>query len=334
LRISLSVSGRDEIVAGTKAETAGDFVGAAAAYQAALDDQSVDTVGDAQFHLGRLAWRQGQFDAARERFELARGVALTTGDTEARARAENGLGLVHYSRGEYVQARAALTVARDLARDPVMRAKALLNLGIISNIEGDYDGAQSNYIRSRAAFQQAEDRAGEVLALNNLGMLYADLQNWESATHAFEQCLDLCEMLGDRVRVAAVLVNRSEVRSARKEFDKAIADCDRAISIAEAVGAEAERGEALRWKGRALWLSGRHEPGEATLREAVRIAHRTHVKLLEAEASHDLGLQAIELGEIERAKKWLARSLQLFEGLGAQRELASVREELERLNGE
>jgi tetratricopeptide (TPR) repeat protein len=325
------VSGRDEIVAGTNAETAGDFVGAAAAYQAALQDLDAATVGDAHFHLGRLAFRQGQFDLARERFESARAVALTTADTEARARAENGLGLVHYSRGEYVQARAALTVARDLARDPIMRAKALLNLGIISNIEGDYESAQTHYIRSRAAFQQAEDATGEAMALNNLGMLYADQQNWDSANVAFGQCLELCEALGDRIRVATALVNRSEVSCARKEFDKAVADCDRAIAIAEAAGAESERGEALRWRGRALWLSGNQEAGEESLRDAVRIAHRTHVKLLEAEASHDLGLQAIELGEVARAKKWLTRSLQLFERIGAQREVTAVRDTLARL---
>jgi tetratricopeptide (TPR) repeat protein len=238
---------------------------------------------------------------------------------------------VHYSRGEYVQARAALTVARDLSRDPVMRAKALLNLGIIANIEGDYELAQTHYSRSRAAFQQAQDVAGEALVLHNLGMLHADLLNWDNADDAFAQCLGLCEARGDRVLIASVLINRSEVSCARGRFDQAIADCDLAISVANEIGAEVQRGEALRWKGRALWRSGRHEAGEQTLREAVRIAHRTHVKLLEAEASRDLGAQAIELGATSRARKWLLRARQLFESLGAQRELNGVREELGRL---
>jgi len=327
-----AASGRDEIVAGAKAEMAGDFVGATAAYEAALDDRDETVVGDAHFHLGRVAWRQGLFDAAEERFEAARAIALRSSDPEARARSENGLGLVHYSRGEYVQARAALTVARDLSRDPVMRAKALLNLGIIANIEGDYETAQSCYGRARSAFEQADDVAGQVLALNNLGMLYADLENWDNAEHAFAQCLQLCERLGDRVRIASALVNRSEIACARGNYDDAIADCDRAISIAEAVGAEAQRGDALRWKGHALWRAKHHDAAEAALREAVRIAHRTHVKLLEAEAARDLGLQAIELSETARARKWLNRAAQLFEALGAQRELTAVRETVAQLS--
>ena len=326
------VSGREEIAAGTKAETAGDFVAAAAAYQSALEDRDERIVGDAEFHLGRVAWRQGHFEAAKERFEAARAIALRIDDPEARARAENGLGIVHYGRGEYVQARAALTVARDLSRDPIMRAKAMLNLGIIANIEGDLESAQGNYLRSRAAFQQAEDTGGEALALHNLGMLYADLQDWDSADEAFAQCLALSERRGDRVLIASVLVNRSEVSCARERYDGAIADCDLAISIAEEIGAEVQRGEALRWKGHALWRAGRHEPAEESLREAVRIAHRTHVKLLEGEAARDLGLQAIELGEAPRARKWLARAAQLFEALGAQRELAAVRDALAQLS--
>jgi tetratricopeptide (TPR) repeat protein len=325
------MTGRSEILAGVRAETAGDFVAAAAAYRAALDSADDDIVGDAQFHLGRVAWREGRLDVAKERFEAARATAQRIGDDEARARAENGLGLVHYGRGEYVQARAALTIARDLSRDPVMRAKALLNLGIIANIEGDFDGAQTNYTRARAAFQQAGDTGGEALALHNLGMLHADLHNWDNADDAFRQCLELCEARGDRPLIASVLVNQSEVSCARERFDDAIAACDLAISISEEIGAEVQRGEALRWKGHALSRAGRHPAAEQASREAMRIARRTHVKLLEAEATRDLGTGAATRGDIARARKWLSRALELFEALGVQRDAADVRDELQRL---
>ena len=325
------MSGHDALVAGEQAELAGDFVGAAAAYEAALDDGDADVAGRALFNLGRVAWRQGHLEAAQERFEAARAIALRGADDEARARAENGLGLVHYARGEYVQARAALTIARDLSRDAVLRAKALLNLGIIANIEGDLEAAQVNYTRSRAAFQQAADQAGEALALHNLGMLHADLHNWDDADDAFRQCLDLCEALGDRPLIASVLVNRSEVSCARERFDDAIADCDLAISIAAEIGAEVQRGEALRWKGRALSLARRYDAAEQVLRDALRIARRTHVKLLQAEASRDLGSGALARGDTASARKWLDRALQMFEALGARRESAEVRDELRRI---
>ncbi len=325
------MSGRSEILAGTKAETAGDFVEAAAAYRSALSSPDEHIVADAQFHLGRVAWRQGQLGLAKECFEIARDAAQRLGDDESRARAENGLGLVHYARGEYVQARAALSVARDLSRDSVMRAKALLNLGIIANIEGDFDTAQVNYTRSRAVFQQAGDTAGESQALHNLGMLHADLQNWDNADDAFRQCLELCEARGDRPLIASVLVNRSEVSCARERYDDAVASCDLAIAITEELGAEVQRGEALRWKGFALARAGRPQAAEDASREAMRIARRTHVKLLEAESTRDLGVGAVARGDIPRARKWLERARDLFETLGVARDAAEVREQLEKL---
>lgn len=325
------MDGRETILEAERAETAGDFVAATAAYQTALDDPDPGVVGSAQFALGRVAWRQGQLDLAKERFEAARATALRIGDEEARARAENGLGLVHYGRGEYVQARAALTVARDLSKDPVLRAKALLNLGIIANIEGDYTAAQAHYTRSRAAFQQAEDDAGESLALHNLGMLNADLHNWDDAEDAFRECLELCERRGDRPLTASVLVNRSEVKCARGRFDEAVSDCDLAISIAEEIGAEVQRGEALRWKGHALSEAGRHADADRVLREALRIARRTHVKLLEAEAARDLGLLSSAKRDVPGARKWLSLALDLFEAMGAQRDAIEVRDDLERI---
>jgi tetratricopeptide (TPR) repeat protein len=325
------MSGRGEILSGAKAETAGDFVEAAAAYRAALSSPDETIVADAQFHLGRVAWRQGQLGVAKEYFELARDMSQRLGDDEARARAENGLGLVHYGRGEYVQARAALSVARDLSRDPVMRAKALLNLGIIANIEGDFDTAQLNYTRSRAVFQQAGDTAGESQALHNLGMLHADLHNWDNADDAFRQCLELCEARGDRPLIASVLVNRSEVSCARERYDDAIAACDLAVAITEEIGAEVQRGEALRWKGYALARAGRAQAAEDASREAMRIARRTHVKLLEAESTRDMGKLALGRGDTARAHKWLTRALELFEALGVTHDATEVREELERL---
>lgn len=323
--------GRDELLAGQRAEDAGDFIEAAAAYRAALSSTDGAIVADAEFHLGRVAWRQGQLALARDAFIRSRDLALQAGDAEIRARAENGLGLVHYGLGEYVQARAALTVARDLSQDPVMRAKALLNLGIIANVESDFETAQLNYTRARAVFQQADDAVGESQALHNLGMLHADLGNWDDADDAFRQCLQLCEARGDRGMIATVLVNRAEVSCARGRFDDAVAGCDHAISITEETGAEVQRGEALRWKGYALARAGRAQAAEDASREAMRIGRRTHVKRLEAESTRDLGMLAIGRGDVPRAQKWLTRALELFDELGVARDADDIRQELAKL---
>ncbi len=325
------MSGIDAIKTGEASELAGEFLDASAAYQSALTDADPLVVADARFHLGRVSWRQGRYDEAVTHYDAARIVTMQLGANNLRARVENGLGVVHHARGAYAQARASYAVALDMTSDPVQRGRVMLNLGAIANIEGDLESARLHYARSRALFQESGYRRGEALALHNIGMLHADQQSWDEAEEAYRRCLELLEQEGDRQMIANVLLNRSEVSCARTRYDEAIANCDLALSIYSEIGDEVGRGEALRWKGHALWHLPRFEEADRAISDAIRIAHRTQVKLLEAEASRDLGASRAAQRNWSGARKALTRALVLFEELGAQREVADVRAELGQL---
>jgi len=316
---------RDDIRAGEAAELRGELAEAAQAYASALADAAPEVIGDARYHLGRVFWRQSKYDDAAREFESARSIALQHDLSELRARVENGLGAIHYSRGEYTQAKACYAVALELSGDLIQRGRVLLNLGAIANIEGEFESARVHYTRSRAMSQQAGYVIGEAMALHNLGMLSADEARWDDAEDAYRQCVQLLEQSGDRQMMAAVLVNRSELSCARERFDEAIAGCDLALSMFADLGDETGRGEALRWKGRALSAIGRRPEGERFLQDSVRIAKRMGVRLLEAESSLDLGLSCADRGDGTQAKRWLSRALELFESLGAQRDAEAVR---------
>src|SRR5689334_15008124 len=133
--------GAEAIVKGEASELAGEFLDASAAYESALGDDDPIVVADAHFHLGRVRWRQSRYDEAASHYEQARTAAVDLGANELRARIENGLGVVHHARGEMAQARAAYRVALDLAADTTQRGRILLNLGVIANIQGDYEEA-------------------------------------------------------------------------------------------------------------------------------------------------------------------------------------------------
>jgi tetratricopeptide (TPR) repeat protein len=326
------MTGRDAIQSGEQAELAGDYLAAAAAFQSAAVDADPSIIADAEFHLGRIAWRQSHLDEAVERYNTARGMALRQMNNELRARIENGLGAVHYARGEFEQARASYALALELAVDKTQRGRIHLNLGAICNIQGDLDGARSNYAKSRAYFQQTGYVRGEIMALHNLGMLQADLELWDEADESYRRCLALLEQEGDRQHIGHLLLDRSEVACGKGQFDDAIANCDLALSIYAEIGDEAGRGEALRWKGHALWRTSRQEDAERTLNEAIRIAKRLQGKLLEAEALRDLGDSMLSRGAMDEGRKAFGRSFALFQDLGAQRELNELQKRLDAIS--
>ncbi len=327
------MSGREAIETGEVAEFAGDFLDASAAYQSAVGDPDPLVVIDARFRLGRVAWRQGRYEEAVREYEQARAIAVRTGNNELRARVENGLGVVHHARGELAQARASYAVALDLTSDELQRARVMLNLGAVANIEGDFAVARAHYVRSLAIFQQTGFTRGEVSARHNLGMLDADEGRWEAADESYARSLTLLEALNDRQGIASVLLNRSELSCARDRYDEAVGMCDLAISIFAEVGDEVGRGEALRWKGHALGRLARYAESDAALTDAIRIARRAQIKLLEAEASRALAATKGAQGDREAARRLLASALALFDQLGAQPDVDAVRAELSAILG-
>ena len=318
-----SQDSESSLAAGEAAEERGDYVQAIAAYTRVAEAGGAAAEAEGSFRLGRVAWRQGRYEHALEWYERALTAAREANRVDLEARVENGIGAVHYVRGEYAQARASYQVAMERTDDPVLQGRFMLNLGVIANIEGDLEAALWQYLRARALFREHGDRPSEALALQNLGMIHADREEWEAAADSYDQCLGLCEWLGNQPMIAKVLLNQAEVLVARKEFDRAIRNCELSMAISVEIGDEVERGEAFRWQGYAYRVAGKLEAAEAALVEAVQVAQRFRVKLLEAEASRELWEVKRAAGSPDAAR-WRAQALTLFRNLGAERDVAAL----------
>lgn len=312
------------IASGEAAELRGDYLSAAAAYDTLTDHADPGVQADGFFRLGVVAWKQNRFAIAMKCYVRARDLARQAERRDVEARAENGIGAVHYARGEYTQARASYRVALDLTTDSVLRARFLLNLGVLANIEGDLDSALEHYLRARALFRDHHDERSEVLALHNLQMLHADRREWEDAEQTSQEALVLLERLGDRTTIAQVLRDRSEVLAAMGQMLEAVRHCQLATSIFTELGNEVERAESERLRGRYLRLSGLLDDAERCLVEAYRASKAFRAKLPEAEASRELAALYRARANGAEAERWRARAIKLFEELGAQREVAAL----------
>ncbi|HET7585149.1 MAG TPA: tetratricopeptide repeat protein [Gemmatimonadaceae bacterium] len=316
---------------GGEAEMRGDLVDALAAYSAAVSDPDPHVVAEATFRLGRVAWRQARYDDALHYYGRAAALAAQIGDADVRASATNGIGAIHCERGDYAAARATYQGALELATSDTLRAKVLLNLGVIANIQGDWSEALELYDRAAAMLEQGEGEAGLALALHNKAMLLADRRDWDAAEETFARCLAACERTGDRQTMANVLLNRAELLCGRGHPAAALESCEQAMSHFLELGDAVGRAEALRWMARALADTGDRAAAVQRLREGVRSAARLQRPLLEAECSRDLGAIALDESDLTEARRWLTRALDRFVSLGAARDAAEVREMLARV---
>ena len=322
--------GPEQLAAGQRAETAGDYVAASAAYVAVANVPDAPVAMQAHFCLGRVSWRQGRFDAALKSFENARALAVRLEDVDMCARIDNGIGAVHYARGDYVSARRAYGEALTRTTDPAMRGKVILNLGVIENIQGNFEVAREHYERAYHLFTESDDSDSAMLALHNRGMVEADLRLWDEADESFLASFQLATAAGNREMIAKSLVNRSEVLIERGNLREAVDHCQRALDIYAVVGDEVGRGEALRWNALALGRIGDQVAAERLAAEALQIAMRSGSRLLEAESARDLGVLRGLLGDRAGSVKLLRRALAVFTELGAKRDAADVAALLQR----
>lgn len=314
----------EQLAAGQLAESEGDFVAAATAYRAVITSTDQRVAAEAHFLLARVSWRQGRMDAALAEYESARTLSDHLGDADLHARIDNGLGAVHYARGDYESARRAYASAASRTVDQSLHGKLQLNLGVIENAEGNRDAAWEHYDRAIHLFTESGDSQNAILALHNRGMVEAERAEWVNADRTFADALAIAIVGGGRDLIAKTLVNRSEVLVELGALPEAIAHCDEALAIYSAIGDEVGRGEALRWRAHALGRGGQHALAERYASEALHIAMRAGARLLEAQAARDLGVLRGLLGDRAGGVKELRRALTLFTALGAAREAADV----------
>jgi len=183
-----------------------------------------------------------------------------SGDMEARAEAQNTLGNLNLSRGDYQEAAksfrraAALWLAvnqrtrwlgalinESIARsemgeateeafsevlaateaDPALQARASLNLGLALQRQGRLEEAIKFH---RIAIDSA-NKAGAIVTLtrawNNLGLCY-EKSHPEKARESYNQALHLAQRTGDQYMIAMALANLSELEENLEAWEEAM----------------------------------------------------------------------------------------------------------------
>src|SRR5689334_736295 len=168
--------------------------------------------------IGRTYHTDGNHAAALDCLEAALQVAELSGDQASAGHAINLQAIVHWRQGELDEAEALYVRAREtalVAGEQWLAAMTAQNLGVISNIRGDLDRALRFYLTALAEFRQLGSASEMCCVLNNMGKLYTDQEQWDSATRSFDEAAQIAAVLGDVGARILLEVNRGEMEIAR-----------------------------------------------------------------------------------------------------------------------
>ncbi len=282
-------------------------------------------LAEALRRLAVVRHRQGTSALAQGLCRRSHAVALRAGNAVLAGEALNTLGAIDLEAGALPDARAHFLHAVAIGgQSDALRARAEQNLGIVANIQGDFDEALARYGRSLAAYRAANDEHGCAIAYHNLGMVSADRELWDEAHRYYQESYQIAERAGDVHLQGLCLLNRAEVHVARQRFEDARRDAEAALVIFDELGDRAAKAGAYRVMGVVYRETGRPALAESRLRSAIELAVAAGSVLNEAEASRELALLCQAMGRNQEALSLLNVAHCLFGRLDARLDLVHV----------
>jgi tetratricopeptide (TPR) repeat protein len=224
-------------------------------------------------HLGRVAWKAGALETAREHYRRTEVLGRTAGSSELRVRAWIGYSIVARLRGNYPEVRkwgARAAHEADRVGLAALGSLAYHSLMVSAAVGRDLNGA---LVYGWRAYQNAiGDASKEAEALLNLSQFLLECEQPEAALRGFAATLDrspsarlALPALGGMALAAAALGQGQVVQATRARTERVI---ETVVLPYEHAGALLELSEALRTIGdvtaaascreRALAIAERH----------------------------------------------------------------------------
>jgi len=276
----------------------------------------------------------GQFDAAFDCCELALAIADALDDVDARAHARNLLAIAHLQRGDLDDAAREFSRALEIAStsgDERLTAMIAQNLGIIASLRGDLLAALDHYSASLITYRAAglRDYVGPVL--NNMGLVYTQLDRLDEAQAAYDDAVVACIQTGDIPHQLLALINSASLWIARGDVARAADLCQMVLTTATAASDYRALGETYKHLGVIARMRGDLAESERQLSAAYDSAMSREDLLLAAETAREQAELYEIMGKNRDTLQSLTRSHKLFTKLRAQLNLADLQRRVARL---
>lgn len=285
----------DELDAAVIHERQGEIDDALAHYRAAESMAGADA-----WLLSEVLRRQAYLHHARSEWETSLDLAqrATTAAATAKlgdqhAEALIAMAWVHVARGSFDAAVPELEKVATLTEDHRITGLALHNLGAIAAEREDWELARQQFMESVRRFQSAGYERGVAFAHNNFGRAALDHGNFVLAADLLQQAVSSAKKAADPELIALATMNSAEALAGTGDATRAEALANQALAHFTAVGNGWRRVECERLLG-------------------------------------DLAMQN---DRADAARSWWSNALVTAQNIGAQLEVAKLRERLRSEDG-
>jgi CHAT domain-containing protein/tetratricopeptide (TPR) repeat protein len=316
--------------------TATDKRAAIVKYQEAIP--LFQAAGDTYFQtlnvqaMGVAHAQLSEFRTALRYSEEALSLAQKLQNERLEASIQTLLGGINDVLGEFTKSQQHFERARLLAKrlnDNLNEGAALNNIGKLYNDGGDFQTALDYYLQALPLFADRPER--RALTLNNIGIAYTTLGDFERALDYLQQSLAILKSGPDRTAESQTLGNIGFIYHRLSKYREALDYYGQAQAMQQKIGNRANEAQTLEMIG--ITYSGMGQPEKALPyhQQALEIQRATKNIRREAFSLNSLGHVYGLLGQPEKALESFGQALSIFRNINDLNSTAVVLEERSRV---
>ena len=270
-------------------------------------------------HLGIAAFKRGDFQTARDHFELQLKEDKKTGNKDSEGMAYGNLGSAYWSLGQFEKAiefhQQDLSIAQKTGNKD-SEGKAYGNLGVAYCSLGKFEKAIEFQQQALSIAQKTGNKDAEGRAYGNLGVAYCSLGKFEKAIEFQQQALSIAQKPGNKDSEGKTYVNLGVAYHSLGNFEKEIKFLQQGLSIAKKTKNKDTEGKAYGNLGVAYHSLGDFEKAIEFHQQDLSIAKKTGNKDSEGKTYVNLGTAYDSLENFEKAIEFYQQGLSIAEVTG------------------
>lgn len=236
----------------------GEYTSALTSYQTAAALCTPGCLSNLEHKLGNVHQRLGEWDLAESHYQASLEAAGepegTHDDFHVHLYADRCM--IAHARGDLEKAQLLAEQALALAQaggSARALAQAHNVIGVLARARGDQAAASSALEASLRAAESVDDPLARIAALNNLALVYGEMDSTDEAIRLARQALELCQQRGARHREAALHNNLADLLHRCGREEEAMQELKRAVVLFAEIGAPLRAGQAASNDAAEIW---------------------------------------------------------------------------------
>jgi tetratricopeptide (TPR) repeat protein len=272
---------------------------------------------DTTFQKAKDLFERGEVDAAISLSHAARDLYEAVKDTEALGQAENYIGDILRSIGQYDFAEKAYIRAAAAFKGSEGDAESFMELGEVHQFQGEREEATAAYEKALVLYRKLGDKSKIALVTRAIAYLLYEKEEWATAEKYYRDALDLAEQTGMLDFQDSILLEIGNAIAQQGRLDEARRLFEKSAARAKATNDHDTMADALHSLAVTYVAEGNRQRAREPYDESLALNQKFGDKRGMAYTLYEMGVNDAEDGNRDKGKALLQQSIDLYDELNA-----------------